>query len=437
MNEKNEIYKNTNIVINDNLISYIGNVLDEHYDEVYDAEDKIVIPGLINTHVHLSQQLGRGLADDVDLLTWLQDRIWPYESSLSPEDNYLSSLACCIELVKSGVTTFLEAGGQHVESMVDAVTKAGIRGCLSKSVTDSGKGLPASFIETVDDTLKYQEELYNKFNGVASGRIKIWLGLRTIFSNTDELIIKTKELADKLGTGIHMHIAEIKDEIEYAKATRGTSTVEHLANIGVLGSNLLAVHTVWLTDEEVDLIKKYDVKVSHNPAAAMKVVVGFTKVTEMIEKGIPVAIGTDGAPSNNRMDLMRDMYLTGLIHKGRTLDAKSVDAYEVLKMATMNGARCALMQDEIGSLEVGKKADLVVLDLKDIATLPIYDFIGNIVYSSTSRNVESTMCDGKWVYKHKKILFEDEEEILDRIKEKSKLIAESLNISLENKYNII
>lgn len=437
MNDRDEIFQNTDLIIEDDKISYIGKVDHENFDEVYDATGKIVIPGLINTHVHLSQQLARGLADDVCLLTWLRDRIWPYESSLTYDDNYLSSLACCIELIKSGVTTFLEAGGQQVESMVDAVTTSGIRACLSKSVTDIGDGLPESFVESANDVLRYQHKLFDKYNDTADGRIKIWLGLRTIFSNSDELILKTKQLADKLKTGIHMHIAEIKDEVEFVSKTRGSSTVNHLSNLGVLDSNLLAVHTVWLTDEEVDLFKRHDVKVSHNPAAAMKVVLGFAKIPEMLEKGIPVSIGTDGAPSNNRMDMLRDMYLTGIIHKGRTLDPTAVDAYTVLKMATVNGSKCALMENEIGTLEVGKKADLVVLDLKNISTMPVYDFIGNIVYASGKENVESTMCDGKWVYKNREITFINEEDILNQIQEKSKEISEKLDITLDKKYNII
>ncbi|MEG0514748.1 MAG: amidohydrolase, partial [Cetobacterium sp.] len=319
MNEKREIYNNGSILIENDLIKAIGKVDEKSIldtAEIIDAKGKIILPGLINTHVHLSQQLGRGIADDVDLLTWLRERVWPYESNFDYESSLISSTACCVEMIKSGVTTFLEAGGQYVEAMAEAVKNTGIRAALSKSVMDEGIGLPTNWIKTADEEIQVQKELFDKYNNTADGRIKIWFGLRTIFNNSDDLIIKTKKIADELNTGIHMHIAEIAAENDYVKINRGNSTVEHLHKLGALGPNLLAVHTVWLTDREIDLFRLYDVKVSHNPAAAMKVVLGFARIPEMLEKGLNVSIGTDGAPSNNRMDMMREMYLTSLIHKG-------------------------------------------------------------------------------------------------------------------------
>ena len=234
-----------------------------------------------------------------------------------------------------------------------------------------------------------------------------------------------------------MHIAEIPDEIEFAKTRQGLSTVEHLHNLGVLGSNLLAVHTVWLTNREIDLFKLYDVKVSHNPAAAMKVVLGFASIPEMLHKKIPVSIGTDGAPSNNRMDMMREMYLTSLIHKGRTLDPTIVPAEQILEMATLNGAKCALLDHEIGSLEVGKKADMILLNPNTIHSLPLHNPIGNIVYSMSSENVDSTICDGKWLMKERKVLVVNEDELLEKVKYQSEKIRKKANINLKSSFNII
>lgn len=440
MNNNKDVYKNGNILIEDNIIKAVG-----HFDEsivnenaeVYDANGKILMPGLVNTHVHLSQQLGRGLSDDVDLLTWLRDRIWPYESSFDYEDSLISSTACCIELIRSGVTTFLESGGQYVDAMAKAVDITGIRACLAKSVMDQGDGLPKAWQKTTEEELNTQIELFNKFNNTSNERIKIWFGLRTIFNNSDELIIKTKELADKYNTGIHMHIAEIADEVDFSKSKNGLSTVEHLNKLGVLGPNLLAVHTVWLTNREIDLFRLNNVKVSHNPAAAMKVVLGFASIPEMLDKGIDVSIGTDGAPSNNRMDMMRDMYLASLIHKGRTLNPTVVNAEKILEMATINGAKCALLDDVIGSLEVGKKADMIILNPNTIHSLPMHNPIGNIVYSMSSENVESTICDGKWLMKEKEILVLDENELLIKVKEQAEKIRKKTNIKLTSNFNII
>lgn len=440
MNKNREIFKNGSILIENDKIKAVGKVepsLINSDVEVYEAQGKIILPGLVNTHVHLSQQLGRGVADDVVLLTWLRERVWPYESSFDYEDSLVSSTACCVELIKTGVTTFLEAGGQYVDAMAEAVEKCGLRACLSKSTMDEGEGLPKAWEKTTQEELDFQEELFKKYNNTADGRIKIWFGLRTIFNNSDELIKGTKVLADKYNTGIHMHVLEVKEEMDYTRATRGETTVEHLNRLGALGPNLVAAHTVWLTEREIDLFRLYDVKVSHNPGAAMKVVLGFAKIPEMLEKGIAVSIGTDGAPSNNRMDMMRDMYLTSLIHKGRTLNPKTVSAEQVLEMATINGARCALMEKEIGSLEVGKKADLIVLNPDTIHSLPVIDPVANIVYAMSSENIESNMCNGKWLMKNREILFLDEKELLEKVKIQNKKVMDKAGIVIPDRFSVI
>lgn len=440
MNKNREIFKNGSILIENDRIKAVGKVDSSLINpdvEVYDAQGKIILPGLVNTHVHLSQQLGRGVADDVVLLTWLRERVWPYESSFDYEDSLVSSTACCVELIKTGVTTFLEAGGQYVDAMAEAVEKCGLRACLSKSTMDEGEGLPKAWQKTTQEELDFQEELFKKYNNTADGRIKIWFGLRTIFNNSDELIKGTKILADKYNTGIHMHVLEVKEEMDYTRATRGETTVEHLNRLGALGPNLVAAHTVWLTEREIDLFRLYDVKVSHNPGAAMKVVLGFAKIPEMLEKGIAVSIGTDGAPSNNRMDMMRDMYLTSLIHKGRTLNPKTVSAEQVLEMATINGARCALMEKEIGSLEVGKKADLIILNPDTIHSLPVIDPVANIVYAMSSENVESSMCNGKWLMKNREILFLDEKELLEKVKIQNKKVMDKAGIVIPDRFPVI
>ena len=440
MNKNREIFKNGSVLIEDDKIKAVGKV--EHSlvnadAEIYDAQGKIILPGLVNTHVHLSQQLGRGVADDVVLLTWLRERVWPYESSFNYEDSLISSTACCVELIKTGVTTFLEAGGQYVDAMAEAVEKCGLRACLSKSTMDEGEGLPKAWQKTTQEELDFQEELFKKYNDTADGRIKIWFGLRTIFNNSDELIKGTKTLADKYNTGIHMHVLEVKEEMDYTRATRGETTVEHMNRLGALGPNLVAAHTVWLTEREIDLFRLYDVKVSHNPGAAMKVVLGFAKIPEMLEKGIAVSIGTDGAPSNNRMEMMRDMYLTSLIHKGRTLNPKTVSAEQVLEMATINGARCALMEKEIGSLEVGKKADLIILNPDTIHSLPVIDPVANIVYAMSSENVESNMCNGKWLMKNREILFLDEKDLLEKVKIQNKKVMDKAGIVIPDRFPVI
>lgn len=437
MNSNRDVYEQGDILIEGDLITAVGRVdpLTVSADaEIIDASGKIILPGYVNTHVHLSQQLARGLADDVDLLTWLRERIWPYESSMTEEDSYISSLACCLELIRSGVTTFAEAGGQEVSGMVKAVNEAGIRGILTRSTMDAGEGLPSKWVESTDKSLEQQVELIEKWQGFAGGRVKIWFCIRTIFNATDDLIVRTKQLADRYGVGIHMHVGEVDEENRFVRETRGRSTVEHLAHLGVLDKNFLAVHCVWLSDNEIELFRKYGVKVSHNPAAAMKVVLGFAKIPEMIDKGITVSIGTDGAPSNNRMDMMSEMYLTSLIHKGRTLNPKVMPAEKIVEMATIDGAACLGMENEIGSLVIGKKADLIMLNPSQIGNIPLHDPLANIVYAMQSSNVESSMCDGKWLMRNRQIIGIDEEKVMKEASERAAALVARSRIVLPKRF---
>ena len=439
MNSDLLVYEKGNILVEGDKIKSVGNIPYEIVEadaEIIDARGKIVVPGFINSHVHTSQHLGRGLGDDVPLLTWLGERILPYESNMTEEDSYISSLLCCIEQIKSGVTTFAEPGGQHVNGMGRAVSEIGIRGILARSTLDCGEGIPEVWRETTQEILDNQVESIEKWNGKADGRIKVWFGLRTIFNNSDELIVKSKELADKYNVGVHMHVSEVREENELCMKQRGSTTVTHLSKLGVLDKNFLAVHTVWLTDEEIDMFAEKGVKVSHNPAAAMRVL-GFAKIPEMIEKGIVVSIGTDGAPSSNRMNLVDEMWLTSLIHKGRRLDPAIMPAQQILKMVTIDGAKAVLWDDEIGSIQAGKKADLSIINPDSADMLPLHDPIANLVTSMHSTNIESVMCDGKWVMKNRDIMFIDEMSVIEEAKERAKAIVKRAGISLPDRFPVI
>lgn len=439
MNKKEQVFTQGSVLIEDDRIKAVGDIeksLITSDAEIIDVKGKIVMPGLINTHVHTSQQLGRGLGDDVNLLTWLHQRIFPYESNLTEEDSYVSTLLCCLEQIRAGVTSFAEPGGQFVSGMAKAVGETGIRAKLAKSVMDCGEGLPVHWQKTTKEELEKQEDDLRKFHNTADGRIQVWFGLRTIFNNSDDLIIQTKELADKYGVGVHMHVAEVKEEIEFALETRGATTVKHLDNLGVLDKNFLAVHTVWLTNEEVDIFREKQVKVSHNPAAAMRVL-GFAKIPRMLKEGICVTLGTDGAPSSNRMDLIDEMWLTSLIHKGWRLDPTIMKAQEIIRMVTVNGANALLEEDNIGSLEAGKKADVIIINPNSPGMLPLHDTIANLVTSMHSSNVESTMCDGKWLMKECKILTVDENAILIEAKERALAICKRAGIVLPLRFPYI
>ncbi|MEO0565971.1 MAG: amidohydrolase family protein, partial [Chloroflexota bacterium] len=289
MDAQQNQYMDGAILIEDDEIIRLGRTSDFSPDELnsphaIDLSGRLIIPGLINTHVHTSQQLGRGLGDDVPLLTWLRERIWPYESNLAEADSEVSTLLLGLEQIRSGVTTIGESGGQHVSGMVKAIDKLGLRAALSRSTMDEGEGLPRNWQNTTDHEIQAQIDLFDAYDGQADGRIRIWFSLRTIFNNSDLLIQKTRDVAQQYNTGIMMHVAEIREENDYAMATRGAPTVTHLHKLGLLDHNLLAAHCVWLTDEEIALFAKHNVKVTHNPAAAMRVL-GFASIPEMLERG--------------------------------------------------------------------------------------------------------------------------------------------------------
>ncbi|MCI8418261.1 MAG: amidohydrolase [Lachnospiraceae bacterium] len=438
MNPEGQVYRDGTLLFQDDKIVQVGNqdVEESSCDQVVDLKGKLILPGLVNTHVHTSQQLARGLADDVDLLTWLHDRIWPYESQMTEEDSYISTLFCAAEQIKAGVTAIAEPGGQFVSGMARGIAEAGIRGKLANSVMDCGEGLPRAWQRSTQEELSRQVEDIQKFHGTANGRVEVWFGIRTIFNATDKLLLETKELAERYHTGMHMHVAEAKSEVDYVRERLGVQTVTHLRDLGFLGPNLLAAHTVWLSHEEVEMFRDCQVKVSHNPASAMRVL-GFAKIPRMLREGICVAIGTDGAPTNNRMDMVDEMWVTSLIHKGWRLDPTVVKAQEILGMATINGAKA--LQDEklYGSLEPGKKADLIIINPDSVGMQPMHDPIANLVTSMHSTNVESTICDGKWLMRDRRILTFDEEALIQEAKIRAASIRSRAGIQMPERFSMV
>ncbi|XP_037432993.1 5-methylthioadenosine/S-adenosylhomocysteine deaminase-like isoform X1 [Triticum dicoccoides] len=407
---------------------------------------RILLPGFVNTHVHTSQQLARGIADDVDLMTWLHGRIWPYESHMTEDDSYASTLLCGIELIRSGqVTCFAEAGGQYVSEMARAVELLGLRACLTKSTMDCGDGLPPNWSScSTDDCIQSQKDLYEKHHNTADGRIRIWFGLRQIMNATDRLLLETRDAAQELNTGIHMHIAEIPYENQLVMRMKKIDhgTVTYLEKIDFLRSNLLAAHSVWLNESEISHFSNAGVKVSHCPASAMRML-GFAPIREMLDSGVCVSLGTDGAPSNNRMSIVDEMYLASLINKGReayisgTTNPTVFPSETLLTMATINGAKAVLWDNEIGSLEVGKKADLIVVNPFKWSMLPLHDSIANIVYCMRSENIESVMCNGQWIMKDQKIMNVNEEEVISSAVKRATALLARAGINLPERMNYL
>lgn len=439
MNGRREIFADADLLVADGRIAAIGAVAEADLPpgtEIVDLSGRIVLPGLVDAHVHTSQQLGRGIADDVDLLTWLRDRIWPFESHLTEDDQHLSTLALGVEMIRSGVTTFSEAGGQHVDAMGRAVIQLGLRAALCRSSMDTGEGLPAGWVQPTETVLGRQIDEHDRWHGAAGGRIRHFFGLRTIFNCSDELILKTKEIADARGTSIQMHVAEVPAENAYARETRGASTVEHLARLGVMGPNLMGIHCVWLTPREVELFAEHRMPAVHCPSSNMRIL-GFAPIPDLVAAGVPVGIGTDSPPCCNRSDMIDEIYLAALIHKGHRADPLVLPAERVLEMATISGARAMRWDDEIGSLDIGKAADLVVIDPRDIGVLPVHDLVSTLVYAMHSRAVTDSMVAGRWIMRGHRVLGVDEDALLDEIAARSAVIAKRAGIELPERFPVV
>ncbi|KAJ8634111.1 hypothetical protein MRB53_027447 [Persea americana] len=451
VDQDKRVFRNGAIVVEGDKIAAVGQSREILHDfsasadEILDLQGRVLLPGFINTHVHTSQQLGRGIADDVDLMTWLHERIWPYEANMTEEDSFISTLLCGIELIHSGVTCFAEAGGQHVSGMARAVKLLGIRACLTQSTMDSGEGLPEKWgIHSTDYCIQSQKELFKKHHDTAEGRIRVWLGLRQIMNATDRLLLETRDLANKLKTGIHMHVAEIPYENQLVVNTREVDhgTVTYLEKIGLLQNNLLAAHSVWVNDSEIGFLSKAGVKVSHCPAAAMRML-GFAPIKEMLDSGICVSLGTDGAPSNNRMSIVDEMYLASLINKGReahtkgATDPTALPAEVILNLVTVNGAKSVLWDNEIGSLEVGKKADMIIVNPFSWSMVPVHDHISSLVYCMRTENIDSVMCNGQWIMKDRKILTINEEEVISLAKRASSELLKRAGITIPSRMNFL
>jgi cytosine/adenosine deaminase-related metal-dependent hydrolase len=415
-------------------------------EERLDVGGKVVMPGLIDCHVHLAQALIRGCADDLSLIRWLTERVWVLQGNYTPEDGRASAELCILEMLKSGTTTFLEvmiAGRYGFDGIAEAVRDSGIRGVLSKIVMD----LPAyaeaanimypGMIEEREATIREALDMHDKWDGQSNGRIRVWFGPRTPGGCTPDLYREVSQLARERGMGITVHLAEVREDVEYTQKEFGLRPVDFAEEVGLLGPNVVLAHAVWLTDEEIEKLAQTGTHVCHNPSSNMKLASGFAKVPEMLQAGVNVALGCDGGPSNNTYDMIREMRLASYIHKGRTLDPTVMPAERVLEMATINGAKALGMADEIGSLEVGKKADLVVLDLNKAHIVPSPDPVSAIVCTASGGDVDTVVIDGRVVVRGGEVLTMDEERVLDEARDRAQKVYQRAGIEIAPRWPLV
>jgi 5-methylthioadenosine/S-adenosylhomocysteine deaminase len=287
---------------------------------------------------------------------------------------------------------------------------------------DEWEGVPATRRETTEEALALQDELAVRWHGAAGGRLRFSYTLRTIFNCSDSLIQASVERARRLGTVVQMHVAEIPAENEHARATRGTTTVRHLAKLGVLGPWFLGAHAVWIDDEEIALLAETGAAVSHNLASNLRVL-GLPRAADMLDAGVVVGLGTDGAPANNRMSLIDELWAASLLQKGMRLDPTVLDARTAFAMATREGARALSLEGELGSLAAGKAADLVLVDARTVNMTPVHDPLSALVTSMKTENVHSVMCAGRWLMRDRRILVCDEQEVLAEAQARAEAVA--------------
>lgn len=405
------------IYIEGNQIKAIAPQIEKPADKVIDASGMLVLPGFVQAHVHLCQSLLRGQADDQPLLNWL-DTITSLEFRHTPETLYASARIGIAEMIKSGATSIIDMGTlHHQNSVFEAIEESGIRAQAGKAMMDYTENLPPLLRETTDDSLKNSIDLMHKWHGNANGRIRYGFAPRWQLWNTTELLQTIKSEADSNpGVGIHGHAGEIEYEVEAMIEQTGMRNFIYLDSIGVVGPNVQMAHCIWLNDDEHQVMADTGTHALHCPCCNTKLGSGVSKVPEMLEKGINVALGSDGAPSNNNLDMFIEMRLASVIHKYR-LGAEKMPAEDVLNMATVGGAKALGMQDQIGSLEEGKIADIIILDDGGLYAAPIRSFeeddiVKRLVSAYQSASVQTSIIDGQVVMQDRELLTMDEREII-------------------------
>jgi len=384
----------------DGVIRSVGKSSNQSADVVIDGKNRIALPGLINTHTHLSMTMLRGFADDMQLQDWLQKQIWPQEAKLSGEDIYLGALLGAAEMILSGTTSFMDMYF-HMEDVAKATEKAGLRGFLSYGIID------------LFDTAKAQKEkettqkLFNYIQELNNSRIRFAIGPHAPYTCSAETLLWAKEFAEKNDVILHVHVAETRREQADIQKQHGMRVVEYLDKIGALSKKLLAAHCVWLTKSEVTLLAKAGAKVAHCPVSNMKLASGgVAPLPEMFEAGIPVGLGTDGPASNNTVDMFDTMKVCALLHKAHRWDPTVLNAQKVLDLATIEGSRALGVEREIGSLEVGKRGDIILVDTTAPNMTPIHGastVISDLVYSATPANVDTMIVDGRVLMRNRRI----------------------------------
>ncbi|QGQ46032.1 5'-deoxyadenosine deaminase [Metabacillus sediminilitoris] len=403
MNENDEIIYGDLLIEDDRIVEISKGIDGVLADKIIDATGKTIIPGFIHSHIHLCQTLFRGQADDLELLDWLAKKIWPLEAAHDEESIYYSAMLGIGELIQSGTTSIIDMETvRYTDHAFQAIAESGIRALAGKVMMDQGEGVPVNLLENTQESIQESVDLLEKWNNFDNGRIKYAFSPRFVISCTENLLLEVRDLSKHYGVMVHTHASENLKEIEIVEKERGLRNIVYLDHIGLANPQLILAHCVWVDQEEKRIIREKGVKVSHCPGSNLKLASGIAETHDMLENDIFLSLGADGAPCNNNLDMFNEMRLSALIQKPKH-GPTTMDAHKVFRMATIGGATAMGLEKEIGSLEVGKKADVVILNLNDFHTYPSNDVdpISRIVYSATRGDVETTIINGKVVMENR------------------------------------
>lgn len=408
MNATDSVYEDSGLAIKNNIIVDIGSSekirqLHAGEDEI-DAAGGIVMPGLINTHTHAAMVYFRGLADDLLLKPWLEDYIWPAERKFVNKKFISQALiTACAEMIKSGTTLFNDMYFFEAEA-AEVLAEVGIRGVLGEVLFD----LPGPNTKTPQEGLDYTKQFIRKWKD--HDLIYPAVAPHSPYACSAELLQESKSLADQYGAVFHIHVAETRSENEMIGEKVG-SEIAYLDELGCLGSNVIACHAVWISNKDQEVLSERGVKIAHCPVSNMKLASGIAPVPDMIDRKILVGLGTDGASSNNSLNMFRTMDMTAKLHKLYKKDPAVLPARKILKMATIEGAKILGLEQELGSLETGKKADMIIIDTSQPHLIPLFDPM-SLIYTAKRSDVNTVIVDGKILMQNRKLITIDENETI-------------------------
>jgi 5-methylthioadenosine/S-adenosylhomocysteine deaminase len=392
-------------------------------DVVLDASRHAVLPGLVNTHSHLWQSLMKGSTDNESLEEWTSNQLMPMLYIRNQrflkgnfEGDYYATLMACIESIKFGTTTILGMDGMNPR-ICEAFQQMGIRGIHALQMAD--QWVPEEMRQSREDQVRDAKKIHQKWHNTSDSRIKTMLGPATPYTCSKSYLEEIADMALQWNTPIQIHVAEAPYEVGLVVKEQGLTPIKYLESIGLLNSKTIAVHCIWLTEEEKNLLKKYDVSISHNPESNMKLGSGVMDLPWMSKQGVNVALATDGAASNDNLNMLGAIRIAGLLHRVTWKDPTIISSRTLLQMATINGARALGLEQEIGSIERGKRADIILIDLSKPHTRPLGKVEHILVHCSLGSDVETVIIDGKIVMRNRTILTVNEEKVMkqaERIK---------------------